>query len=327
MPTRKSKSSASKGKATTASAVPSYTIVSNPRGLPRLEDGPPLAGEEFMAKNARAKALIMSTLVPGSEPWKIAEPLELASDVWKALEEKYAPRDASGKKISQTQTKSESNFIDDWVEGRPLDKYLDYYKSDILVKAKSNFGKSNVKVKSLTPKPTDKSSMQDHVLEDVRSVLFPTETAEQHPKPPAPTGPSASVASADAAAAPPLRSRWVARPVPHEEYFSEEQGSIFASHDLGRKKQVQNAITKVMMQKLPNRDLRLLWAVLYGGEDAIWPGSLSTVILGVTHDVAPKVVPGGAGTDKESRSNKNDAQDTPDEDAPDKNAQPISTEP
>ncbi len=33
----------------------------------------------------------MSTLVPGSEPWRIAEPLEYAADIWKALEEKYGP--------------------------------------------------------------------------------------------------------------------------------------------------------------------------------------------------------------------------------------------
>ncbi|ERF70822.1 hypothetical protein EPUS_02344 [Endocarpon pusillum Z07020] len=46
---------------------------------------------EWTAKNARAKAIIMSTLVPGSEPWQIAEPLEYAADIWKALEEKYGP--------------------------------------------------------------------------------------------------------------------------------------------------------------------------------------------------------------------------------------------
>ena len=33
----------------------------------------------------------MSTLVPGSEPWQIAEPLEYAADIWKALEKKYGP--------------------------------------------------------------------------------------------------------------------------------------------------------------------------------------------------------------------------------------------
>jgi hypothetical protein len=34
----------------------------------------------------------MSTLVPGSDPWQIAEPLEYASDIWKALEDKYGPK-------------------------------------------------------------------------------------------------------------------------------------------------------------------------------------------------------------------------------------------
>jgi hypothetical protein len=37
----------------------------------------------------------MSTLVPGSEAWKIAEPLEYASDIWNALEEKYGPKDGT----------------------------------------------------------------------------------------------------------------------------------------------------------------------------------------------------------------------------------------
>ncbi|KAF7503993.1 hypothetical protein GJ744_002921 [Endocarpon pusillum] len=46
---------------------------------------------EWTAKNARAKAIIMSTLVPGSEPWHIAEGLEYAADIWKALEDKYGP--------------------------------------------------------------------------------------------------------------------------------------------------------------------------------------------------------------------------------------------
>lgn len=31
----------------------------------------------------------MSTLVPGSEPWQIVEPLEYAADIWRALEERY----------------------------------------------------------------------------------------------------------------------------------------------------------------------------------------------------------------------------------------------
>jgi hypothetical protein len=34
----------------------------------------------------------MSTLIPGSESWQIAEPLEYAADIWKALEAKYGPK-------------------------------------------------------------------------------------------------------------------------------------------------------------------------------------------------------------------------------------------
>ena len=55
----------------------------------------PLSYDEWTTKNARAKAIIMSTLVPGSEAWKIAEPLEYAADIWKALEEKYGPKDGT----------------------------------------------------------------------------------------------------------------------------------------------------------------------------------------------------------------------------------------
>ena len=67
---------------------------------PELQKSPPSRDlrnqpsyDEWTTKNARAKAIIMSTLVPGSEAWKIAEPLEYASDIWKALEEKYGPKD------------------------------------------------------------------------------------------------------------------------------------------------------------------------------------------------------------------------------------------
>jgi hypothetical protein len=70
---------------------------------PELQNSPPsrdlrnqLSYDEWTTKNARAKAIIMSTLVPGSEAWKIAEPLEYASDIWKALEEKYGPKNGKG---------------------------------------------------------------------------------------------------------------------------------------------------------------------------------------------------------------------------------------
>jgi hypothetical protein len=66
---------------------------------PELQNSPPPRDlrnqpsyDEWATKNARAKAVIMSTLAPGSEAWKIAEPLEYASDIWKALEEKYGPK-------------------------------------------------------------------------------------------------------------------------------------------------------------------------------------------------------------------------------------------
>ena len=57
----------------------------------------PVSHDEWITKNAQAKALIMSTLVPGSEAWRIAEPLEYASDIWKALEAKYGPKGDANK--------------------------------------------------------------------------------------------------------------------------------------------------------------------------------------------------------------------------------------
>ena len=83
---------------------------SNP--LPsELQNSPPskdsrsqLSYKEWTTKNARAKAIIMSTLAPGSEAWKIAEPLEYASDIWKALEEKYGPKDITNNRMWQPGT-------------------------------------------------------------------------------------------------------------------------------------------------------------------------------------------------------------------------------
>ena len=84
-------------------------------------------------------------------------------------------------------------------------------------------------------------------------------------------------------------SSWRATPVVHDSYLTESQALAFAQYDVERKKQIQVAATKVLMQKLPTRDLRFLWAILYGGENAPWPGSSSAIIPGVT-------VPGGLST-------------------------------
>jgi hypothetical protein len=63
----------------------------------------------------------MSTLVPGSEPWQIAEPLEYAADIWKALEEKYGPkREARGEK--ETDVVPEANH-DQPTERKSHDKF------------------------------------------------------------------------------------------------------------------------------------------------------------------------------------------------------------
>jgi hypothetical protein len=51
----------------------------------------------------------MSTLVPGSEPWQIAEPLEYAADIWKALEERYGPK-SEGRDGDEDDAPDEENF-------------------------------------------------------------------------------------------------------------------------------------------------------------------------------------------------------------------------
>jgi hypothetical protein len=64
---------------------------------PSRDSRNPVSYEEWITKNAQAKALIMSTLVPGSEAWRIAEPLEIASDIMRALEAKYGPKSDANK--------------------------------------------------------------------------------------------------------------------------------------------------------------------------------------------------------------------------------------
>ena len=45
-----------------------------------------ISREAWEVKNARAKAIVMSTRVPGSEAWKLGEPMEYAHNIWNALE-------------------------------------------------------------------------------------------------------------------------------------------------------------------------------------------------------------------------------------------------
>jgi hypothetical protein len=92
-----------------------------PLSIPeKLAPDGPNPTTEWLEKNAHAKAIIMSTLIPGSEPWKIAEPLEYASDIWKALEDRYAPKnDPAGNRLER------ADFVNDWVEGRDMEKYRD----------------------------------------------------------------------------------------------------------------------------------------------------------------------------------------------------------
>lgn len=90
-----------------------------PLSIPaKLAPDAPNPTAEWLEKNAHAKAIIMSTLIPGSEPWKIAESHEYASDIWKALEDRYAPKnDSEGNRLER------ADFVNDWVEGKDMDKY------------------------------------------------------------------------------------------------------------------------------------------------------------------------------------------------------------
>ncbi len=67
----------------------------------------------------------MSTLVPGSEPWQIAEPLEYAADIWKALEEKYGPN-SEKKGFDVNDVVHDENYEQDadngWQEGWTADQ-------------------------------------------------------------------------------------------------------------------------------------------------------------------------------------------------------------
>ncbi len=117
----------------------------------KLEPGSSNPSADWLEKNAHAKAIIMSTLIPGSEPWKIAEPLEYAADIWKALEDRYAPKnDPEGNRLER------ADFVNDWVEGRDMDKYRDGPKRGAML--------TEFPADALNPEMTSKFTKQ---LEDV----------------------------------------------------------------------------------------------------------------------------------------------------------------
>lgn len=129
--------------------------------------------------------------------------------------------------------------------------------------------------------PTDPklgSGREAHSPQQSQAVTAPRGRQQEHhhQHQPLPQPPAA------AAAAKPTLLPWRPKPVKHGSYLSEAQALSFAAGDAQRQTQVQLATAKVLMRKLPTRDLRFLWAVLYGGEDAPWPGSFSVFIPGVT---------------------------------------------
>lgn len=384
MPNKKSKGNASKGsnKSSTPSPSPPSAVAaaaarrSAPVEPPTTTSKAKLAAnarsdDDFWTKNARAKALIMSTLVPGSEPWKIAEPIELAANIMKALEDKYAPRDEKDRPIrlglpapdgkhrpvGQDEASS-SDFIGDFVSGKSMDKYVDWYtgktssappSAGVSEQAKKTVASLNrasdieafqmgFKTASFTdpigdgPPPPGEKRRSASVAQRQSRALPPTlsrppsqppsepqppipQLPPKIPAPPASSPPPSSLTQAPraptattppplpSAATPPskttreevVRVDLLPRPKPpsssspaaaptavtHDACLSESRATLLAQNDQDRKRQIQVAATKVLMQKLPTRDLRFLWAMLYGGGDAPWPGSCTAVIPGV----------------------------------------------
>jgi hypothetical protein len=319
---KKSKVNAAKGKTPAAPELTQATIPppSAPVEPPTSTSAanvpptmpPPNFSEDFWTKNARAKALIMSTLVPGSEAWKIAEPLELASEIMAALEEKYAPKDVNGKplrgkelaawdreygrgKENRRQASLDSRGVSDDTSaltasedaGRDQPASKDRHErqhglaqvnglDEPREGAKLSGQKSAIDVSS---SPRDRSGSlrsADHDLPIPETFdLAGQDEAKAHDHAPA----LSTLATTTKAALPPPQARSY---FTHDSYLSEHQASIFLNHDIERKAEVQDALAKALMQKLPNRDARLLWAIMYGGEEAPWPGSSLAVIPGVS---------------------------------------------
>lgn len=95
--TKKRTTSASKKLNKQASA--SSTLTSASSGQSQTQPTKYLTSEEFKAKNARARELILATIEPDSEAYRIASSYELASDIWKALEARYAPKTGSAEAV------------------------------------------------------------------------------------------------------------------------------------------------------------------------------------------------------------------------------------
>lgn len=107
--------------AKTSSTGAADTSTSKPEGTTNRKPNPfaPLASPanfsstaEFKAKNARARELLMSTIKPGSEAWKVAEQYELASDIWTALEDAFGPNSANRSKSPEKNNKAEESIVD-----------------------------------------------------------------------------------------------------------------------------------------------------------------------------------------------------------------------
>jgi len=132
-----------------------------------------LSHNEWTTKNARAKALILSTIVPGSEAWKIAQSFEYASDIWKALEEKYGPKHEINSKALQQDNSSAS-----WLEVPAVKTrhdpaaFAEPRREANMVEGGSRRGESASEVESLTHPNGGASPTQAEIDEGRRDRRF-----------------------------------------------------------------------------------------------------------------------------------------------------------
>jgi hypothetical protein len=225
----------------------------------------------------------MSTLIPGSEPWSIAEPLELASDIWRALEEKYAPKEVeknvggsgggSGGRSVERINGGGGGGLDEDVgsQGKQHgseDGNADGNLNDTLAGntqgsgsgtgagTGTDFLSSWINGKTAAQPQPSPTATNDTTLD--KPGLDPS--SHQTVKPPSGPPPNLTTGNNTDINSAKIQPTTLAQ---LEEMI----------HDDPSRAKLQAAATKMLMQKLPTRDMRFLWAVLYGGDNAPWPGT------------------------------------------------------
>ncbi|KAJ9621368.1 hypothetical protein H2204_011929 [Knufia peltigerae] len=294
------------------------------------EHTPTLTTTESESTAARAKALFMSSLGPGSEAFsshKIADPRDTVGTTMRApwapvagvpgvsalpaaggghLQNKSTSKDKGTDKASVASSSSSSynpqhhnihcdgfddlrrDFLGDWIDGKPLDKYIEAAKlKPTLTKPPSQLDRDSTTTQTVTITKSGTSTVCTKPQQSQLQIQTRTQNEAQ--------GGSSSRGVKQQRETEEVKSttpkQWKRSFVNHDNFLSECQVMAFVSGDVQSKNQIQAALTKVLMRKLPNPDLQILWAIMYGGEDAPWPGSLSPVIPGVTTTATAAAVP------------------------------------